>query len=292
MIGQPRIAASYFTLAGDLMPFAGNDPAPFDLPSRARAAAQAGYAGLGLETCDLIACVERHGHAGIRAILDENGLDYFEVEVLLDWFAEGDVRAASDRNRDILLRAAGEIGVAQIKILGAPKGQPVDARMIDAFGALCRQGAAVGTNINLEIYPDSNVADLSAGRQVVGGASEPNGGLLLDLWHMGRGGIVYEDFASLPSGMIRAVELDDAAAQQIGSIYEDTVHRRLLPGEGDLDVQRFLRCLHAAGFDGVYGVEIVSDRQRSLPLQEAATQSFTAAAEQLKTFSQSLTAAA
>jgi sugar phosphate isomerase/epimerase len=284
MSGPHRIIAAYFTLAGDLMPFAGLDPSPFDLPARADAAARAGYVGLGLETSDLIACVERHGHAGIKAILRDAGLDYFELEVLLDWFAEGDARVVADRNKDILMRAAGEIGAAQIKALGGPIDRPIDSRMIDAFGGLCREAAAVGTNINLEIFPDSNIRDLEGARRVVEGANEPNGGLLLDLWHMGRGGVVCEDFLKLPPGMIRAVELDDAAAQQIGTIFEDTVHRRLLPGEGDLDVQRFLRCLHEAGFDGVYGVEIVSDRQRSLALEDAAAQSFAATANQLDLF--------
>lgn len=287
MTGQPRIAASYFTLAGDLMPFAGPDPSPFDLRARADAAARAGYVGLGLETSDLIVCIERFGHAGIKQILRDSGLDYFELEVLLDWFADGDARVAADRNKDILMRAAAEIGASQIKALGGPVGTPVDARMIDAFGELCRQAAKAGTNINLEIYPDSNIRDLVSARTVVEGAGESNGGLLIDLWHMGRGGVTYEDLPLLPPGMIRAVELDDAAAVQIGSIFEDTVHRRLLPGEGDMDVQRFLRCIHDAGFDGVYGVEIVSDRQRSLPLEDAARLSFEATRRELDLFADS-----
>ena len=278
-----RLVASYFTLAGNVVPFSGTNPSPFDLRDRAVAAAAAGYVGFGVETSDLIHCVERFGHAGIKAILRDAGLDYFELECLFDWFAQGEARAASDRSREIILRAAGEIGVVQIKAVAASREtQCSRARMIDEFATLCREAAAVGANLNLEIYPDSHVRDLEAAQAVVGGANEPNGGLLIDIWHMGRGGVVYEDLAKLPPGMIKAVELDDAKAEQIGSIFEDTIHRRLLPGEGDLDVQRFLDCIHDTGFDGVYGVEIVSDAHRQLSLAEAARRSFDATNAQLK----------
>jgi sugar phosphate isomerase/epimerase len=277
-----RIAAAYFTLAGDVVPFASAAPSPFDLRERADAAARAGYVGLGLEASDLAHCIDRHGHAGIRRILRDSGLTYFEVEVLFDWFADGDLRVASDRNRKLFLETASEIETAQIKVIGGPIASPHStARMVDEFAILCQAAAAVGTAVNLEIYPDSNIRDLAAARAVVGGADQPNGGLLIDLWHMGRGGIPYEDLLTLPKGMIRAIELDDASAVQIGSIFEDTIHRRLLPGEGELDPQRFMRYVWEAGFDGVIGVEIVSAAQRARSLEDAARLSFEATRAQL-----------
>ena len=37
MAAKPDLIASYFTLAGDLIPFASSDPARFDLSARAEA---------------------------------------------------------------------------------------------------------------------------------------------------------------------------------------------------------------------------------------------------------------
>lgn len=275
------IFAPYFTIAGPVIPFVGDARSPFDLRDRIDAAARAGFCGIGLETNDLRHCVEQHGCAGIRKLLADAELDYFELEVLVNWFADGPEREASDRDREMLLRAAAEIDTAQIKVIGAVGANPELSRMTDEFGSLCDQGRVAGTVINLEIYPDSNVRDLATARAIIEGAGRANGGLLIDIWHMGRGGIPYEDLVDLPSGMIKAIEVSDAAAEQMGTIFEDTIHRRLMPGEGSLDVPRFLRSVWANGYDGPIGVEVLSDVQRSRSLDEAATIAFESTLAQL-----------
>jgi sugar phosphate isomerase/epimerase len=60
----------------------------------------------------------------------------------------------------------------------------------------------------------------------------------------------------------------------VGTVFEDTIRNRRLPGEGELNVPNFLRCVAQAGYDGVYGVEMVSDAHRRLSLDEAAERSF------------------
>ena len=277
-----RVVASYFTIAGDVMPFAGDGPSPFDLRDRVDAAVRAGFYGIGLETNDLRHRVEQFGYDGIRRILRDAGVQYFELEVLTDWFADGDARSRSDRDRATLLNAAAEIETAQIKVIGAVGADPPLSRMIDEFGLLCREGAAAGTNVNLEIYPDSNIRDLASARSLIEGTGAANGGLLIDIWHTQRGGIPYEDLIGLPAGMIRAVELDDGAAEQVGSVFEDTVHRRLLPGEGAFDVPRFLGCIWDNGFAGPIGVEVLSDAQRGKSLEAAAASAFDATVAQLE----------
>lgn len=284
MSQPPRLIASYFTLAGNLIPFAGDDPSPFDLPSRARAAAEAGYVGLGLETCDVAHCLRLHGADGIRRIIADAGLDYVELEVLGDWFADGERRAASDARREFLLRTAGEIGAAQVKCVGEihlasgeaqATGYPLP-QVIDAFGGLCRDAARVGTRVSIEIVPGSGVRDLATARAIVEGAGEKNGGMLIDIWHMARGGIPYDDILTVPPHLITAIEVDDADAEQVGTIFEDTINNRRLPGEGALDVPRFLDVIQRTGYQGVYGIEMVSNEHRARTLDDAARASFNA----------------
>ena len=62
------------------------------------------------------------------------------------------------------------------------------------------------------------------------------------------------------------VELDDAAEQVVGSLWEDTIHHRRLCGEGDLNPPAFIEAVQAAGYRGYYGVEILSEKHRKLPL--------------------------
>jgi sugar phosphate isomerase/epimerase len=64
-------------------------------------------------------------------------------------------------------------------------------RMQAAFADLCRDAAKHGTAIVLEIMPFGNVRTIEDGRAIVEGANQPNGFLLLDIWHMARGGMHY-----------------------------------------------------------------------------------------------------
>lgn len=289
-MSPPRLIASYFTLAGNIIPFAGPDPAPFDLRDRAEAAASAGYVGIGLETRDLAHYAQAIGFAEIRRIIEGSGLAYIELEVLTDWFAQGERRTTSDQDRAFLLKAAAELGAAQIKTVGeillapgegAISSWPVE-HVGEEFGRLCREAAQAGTRVSLELVPGSAVQDLETGRKIVEYADEPNGGLLIDIWHMARGGISYDDVASLDPRLVTAVELDDALAKQVGTIFEDTINNRKLPGQGELDVPRFLQAIAETGYAGVYGVEIVSNEHRARDLTDAARSSFNATLDQFR----------
>lgn len=122
--------------------------------------------------------------------------------------------------------------------------------------------------------PFSNVATLEVARAIVEGAGAPNGGLLLDLWHVVRGGIGYDQVAALPAGTIASVELDDGAAEPIGSLWDDTIFHRRRCGEGAFDVRGFIDGVRAAGYTGPYGVEVIGTDHRLLPLREAAQRAY------------------
>src|SRR5580704_4429932 len=93
-----ELVASYWTIAGKLKFSEGMDldGSPIDFPVRVEAAARGGYAGVGLSYPDLRKTVERYGNDGINSILRENGIKYFEVEFLTDWYMTGERRRQSD----------------------------------------------------------------------------------------------------------------------------------------------------------------------------------------------------
>lgn len=282
MPNPPSLLASYWTLAGDVYPLEGTGVSPVGLRERAEAAAIAGFSGLGLQINDLQQCVEQHGLAEVRAILAHNGIAHVEIEPLFDWFTTGERREAADAARTMLLLWAEALGAFQIKA-GGDFGRgdwPLDD-VIEEFRVLARQAAEVGTSVGLELIPDTSIADLPTALAIVKGAAGTNSGLVLDIWHIARSRTDYAALATIPRQLIRHVELCDADAQQIGSVLEDTVRRRKLPGEGDLDVRRFLENVNKTGYDGLYGVEIISDAHRKLSVQDAAHRSFNAAIRNL-----------
>jgi len=99
---------------------------------------------------------------------------------------------------------------------------------------------------------------------------------------MARGGIDNAHIAALPGRYVIAVELDDADADVVGTLLEDTLDRRRLCGEGDQDVTDFIHAVVATGFDGPWGVEILSEDFRKLDLNAQVSRSFTTAAAALR----------
>ena len=77
-------------------------------------------------------------------------------------------------------------------------------------GRAGREAAQAGTRVSIELVPSSAIQDLETARRIVDHAGEPNGGLLIDIWHMARGGISYDEVANLPPYLVTAVEVDDA----------------------------------------------------------------------------------
>jgi hypothetical protein len=188
MKADVELLIPHFTFAGDVYPGGPVEVATFPFKDRMESAARAGFKGVGLQHADVMWNAERLGLKEMRRILEANGLKYLELEFLVDWFADGDKRRASDAMRAEMLTICAELGVRNIKA-GADFSTPhADVlRMAEAFAGLCRDTARSGSEATLEIMPFSNVRTLETGLAIVSAADQPNGGLLLDIWHMGRG---------------------------------------------------------------------------------------------------------
>lgn len=286
-MSNPELLAAYFTLAGDIYPYGPEHVSPFGFKARVEAAAKAGYKGLGFFTDDVYAIADHIGFTEMKRILDANDIRHVELEFLIDWFLDGERREMSDKVRRQMLDAAGALGARAIKIgpgVGADIDNPTEAEltpniplMQDEFGTLCHEAAAVGTSIAMELMPFGNVRTVDVGLAIVEGANQANGGLDIDVWHVTRGGNDYADLARIPARYMVCVELNDAAAEVQGTLWEDTAHRRRLCGEGDWDLPGFIANVKKTGFTGPWGVEIISSVHRKLPLAEAAHRSFNTA---------------
>jgi sugar phosphate isomerase/epimerase len=279
-MNKPDLIASYWTLAGNVAPFDGVQVSPHSFRQRAEAAARAGYKGIGSNHADLMQSIARHGYQGTKAILTDNGMKFFEIEALLDWHTDGERRRQSDVMRRDMLQAAEKLGAYQIKIAGdLLEASPV-AAMAEPYRQLCAEAASAGTRVSLEILPFTNIKDVTDGLSVVGDTTIENGGLLLDLWHMVRGGIPLADIAKIPLQFVAAVELDDGPLDVVLPLLEESIDRRQLCGEGKFDLPAFLAAVEYTGFRGPFGVEILSHENRARSLQDAARATFNTTMQQ------------
>lgn len=282
---KTELLAAYWTLAGDVYPGAPTEVSPFSLEDRAKAAAKVGYTGMGLVHADLMHYVGTIGFGGIKRILDDNGIHHVEVEFLGDWFCPaGDPRRqASDQMRSELLEAAAALGARNLKVSPAlfEETPPDVPALAKEFALLCQQAKPLGTAVIMEMMPFTNVKTIDTAMAIIEGANQSNGGLLLDIWHLVRGGMDYSEIAKIPARYFKGIELDDADEEIVGTLFEDTRFSRRLCGQGSFDIPRFLREAKAAGFDApYYGVEIINEKFRKQALDVMAQTSFdTARAE-------------
>ena len=270
-----ELLASYWTLAGDCYAQGPSEVSPIPLRDRVEAAAWAGYTGMGFVIQDLLVQQDAIGYPAMKRMLDDNGIKHVEVEFLGDWFKSGTAKTASDKVRKQLLVAAAELGARNVKCAGEMFTDNIDiARMTETFADVCDDFAKIGIGAAIEILPMTSIRTLKQGAAIVGGAGRPNGGLCIDIWHMVRGGIDFAEIAALPLQYVKSVELDDASAVVLDDMWVDTLFHRLYPGEGVFDCRGFIDAVRKTGFNGVYGVEIINEKYRLLPLREQAKRSF------------------
>jgi sugar phosphate isomerase/epimerase len=269
------LLASYFTIAGNIIPVSGHTVSPFDFRARAEAAAQAGFRGFGFFDTDLAAVVRDYGLHSIRSILTENGFTCVECELQsFPWYAEPAERDQYEPALRAFFDAVEGIGCHHIKVGGCMERSFSVDHMIEAFADLCDRAAAVGTRVGFEMVPFTNVPDLATTRAIVEGADRPGGGYMLDIWHICRGKQSLAELALLPAARICGVELSDAAAEVRGTLLEDTLHQRRFCGEGDFDISAFIKAIDVTGYEGMFGIEILSDEIRLMTLPDAAKRAF------------------
>lgn len=282
----PDLYAAYWTLAGDVYPLGPSEISPFAIEDRIEAAARAGYKGMGFLREDLAATEDRIDLKKIRKHMQDAGLDYVQLEILADWYRDGDKRAAFDTARDDIFRMADLLGAQDIKIGPSldDRGVADIPRMRDGFGELCRAAAGHDLTIALEFMPFTNVNTVRDALAIVAGAAAPNGGLLVDSWHIDRGNIDMSEIGRIPREYVKAVEMVDADEAVVGDLFNDSSHYRRLCGEGAIDLPRFIAEVQKTGYDGCYGVEMISAAHRRNPsLDDMAQRSFDTALAQFDT---------
>jgi sugar phosphate isomerase/epimerase len=268
--GQDELMATCWTSAGDAASDRPDLRSQLPLRTRIEAASSAGYRGFGLLSDDLPAAVAIYRLSGIRAMLADNGITHLELEGIPFWWSNGSHREESDRVRRNLLQAAEVLGARHIKVTPDGDDGPWDrGHWAAKFAELACQAQEAGVRLGIEFFPWSNIKTLHDGLQLVQDAGHDAGGVIIDTWHIARGHTPATDLATVPLDRIIGVELNDADEQVIGTLFEDTVHRRRYCGEGTFELPAMIAALRTAGWNGPWGVEILSDEHRSLPVEDA-----------------------
>jgi sugar phosphate isomerase/epimerase len=285
MGASPELIGLYWTTSGPVEVHFGREWSLFDLRDRCEQAARVGFAGLGLWHADIEHVLETRTLREVRQLFDDNGLRYVELEFLGDWFLDPDDerRKASDERRALLFEAAAALPTHHIKVGNIVGTDSELETIVERYGELCADAARyTDARIVYEFMPyDVNVNDVERALAVVEGADAPNGGLALDTWHLGKLRLEPDELRRIPPRFLSWVELCDGPYEYAEDRLDEVINRRKLPGEGEFPLQEYVAVCRELGYDGPWGIEVLSEELRSLPIEQIFDRAFETTMAQL-----------
>jgi sugar phosphate isomerase/epimerase len=214
------------------------------------AASAAGFAAVGVNSDRVdAAAVEAYAAAGVRC---------HELLALV----VSDNESATMASAELLADRAQTIGAEWVLTVFTAKVPPQRiqrcAKLFDGVGA----GMAV------EYTPLGAIPSIRDGIDAVRAASRGGrAGLMIDSWHFGFSDDTWEDLAAVPVDDIAYLQFTDAREPEYRDrMIRESLHRRALPGEGILELDRFASTLREMGYDGIVSVEVLSAELRELPV--------------------------
>ena len=279
------LIALYWTTSGPVEVHFGREWSLFDLRDRCEQAARVGFRGIGLWHADLEHVLESRTLREVRSLVDEYGLDQLELEFLGDWFLDpsDERRKAADERRALLFGAAAELPAHHIKVGNIVGTECELPRIVESFAELCADAARyTDAKIVYEFMPyDVQVNDVDTALEVVEGADAPNGALAFDTWHLGKLRLESDDLRRIPSRFLGWVELCDGPYEYAEDRLDEVINRRKLPGEGEFPVAEYVSMFRELGYDGPWGVEVLSEELRNLPIEQIFDRAYETTSAQL-----------
>lgn len=254
----PPLVVSSYTLGTEV-----------SFPNRVRAAAGAGFAGLGLRA-ENYWDAHRAGlsDADMLEVAGAHGVRIREVEYLTAWGGDADRDAAQQHKERTVFHMARAFGVRHVNA-GLLEKLPVEV-ITEAFAALCGR-AGPDLTVALEFMPYSGVPDLATAWRVLRDANRNNSALIIDIWHWARAGTTPADLDPVPASKIVSLQLCDVCEHPMEPLRAESLGHRLPPGQGWGDAVGVVRALWAKGVrPAVIAVEVISDELVAGGVEKAA----------------------
>ena len=196
------------------------------------------------------------------------GLDLI-IDPVMNWYPDREPSPSrfAGVSTDDALRMCEALGVTSLSAIATASSDVPVPELAGYFGGLCDRAAGFGARVHLEFIPLTIVRTLRIAWDLVRAAGRTNGGLVFDTWHFFRGEPDFDVLETVPGDRIFCVQVDDALAVPQGSLREET-SRRLLPGDGDLDLVAAIQALHRIGALRWVGPEVISPELAALPVPE------------------------
>ena len=243
----------------------------FDFKDRVEAAARAGFHGIGIWHTDLEHCLQFRTLREMRRILDDNGINYVELEFITDWFLDGARKAESDSRKRRLFEASEALHAKHVKVGDFYNSPCPFPKIVESFAALCREADLYGATIGFEIMGSAMIDNIKDALAMVTMAGAANGGIVIDSYQVANLGMTFAEIGQIPPEHLISVELNDGMLP--GHPGYDPANR-MFCGEGEYDLRGLIDCVQGIGYSGPWAVEVIAEKLAARPLREMSTRAF------------------
>lgn len=232
---------------------------PRPIREKIESAARAGYDMVELWCADVETFLKEGGSVpALRAQLHHAGLRVPSMIALTEW---ADVEpSAFVRYLDVArerMETAAALGCPRI-VASPPFRQSIDLAVAgERYGQLLALGRRIGVLPSMEFLgfvPQIN--NIRTCLEVVARANDPDATIVLDPFHIFRGGGSFEDVRLVPGHRIGICHFNDAPGDKPRESQGDG--DRVLPGDGVLPLAELVRSLRAVGYHGPISLELFS----------------------------------
>ncbi|MBI1930812.1 sugar phosphate isomerase/epimerase [Candidatus Poribacteria bacterium] len=243
---------------------------PASLMDKIRIASETGYEAIELWNDDLTAYEQGGGSlADVKRALDDYGLSVPTVIALHGWLntvGEAHQKAIDEAKR----RMAQAVAVGAPYIVASPPREVADLQLGGQnYRELLELGREFGIKPAMEFLGFvAGVNKVKHAWEVITVADHPDSTIVLDPFHIFRGGGEIDDMRGIPGDKIAVFHFNDAPASP--SREQQTDADRVYPGDGILDLRKMLSILKEAGYHGAISLELFNPNYWKADAREVA----------------------
>ncbi|MCI0379955.1 MAG: sugar phosphate isomerase/epimerase [Gemmataceae bacterium] len=233
---------------------------PFPFADDVAAFADAGCQAMEVWLTKLETHLETHSPADTKRVLAERGMTLaaaaYQGGLLL---SQGEQRKAHYDHFRKRLEICQELGIPTLLVVADFVGE-VDAtaleRAVVSLTQAAQWAAGFGVRLALEFRAkNAFCASLDTALALVAQCSQPNVGVNFDVFHYYTGPSKFEDLKILTKNNLAHVQICDVAGvpRELATDAD-----RILPGDGDFQLQPLLEMFRQCGYDGYVALELMN----------------------------------
>jgi 2-keto-myo-inositol isomerase len=243
---------------------------PVPILKKIEIAAKAGYTAIELWHDDIDAHIAAGGTVQeIRHAVDDQNLDVPTTIYLKGWFETTGPEHIAELD-ECKRRMAQSVAVGALHVIaGPPAGMADHDQGARNYRELLEIGLAMGVKPAMEFLGFvEDINTIEDGLEVITKADHPAGTIVLDPFHIFRGGGSPESIAKLRGDQVAIMHFNDSPTSPPREQQHDK--DRVYPGDGHLDLDRQLALLRKIGYDRWLSLELFrEDLWAANPLEVA-----------------------